>query len=87
MKTVVFCLIIFAAIAVLFGAILLQKPKKTKEGFAFAYTTEEIGIGVGAGVGLLVILILVAFFLLSYAFPKKVKVNAPKGWPVPFNME
>jgi len=85
MKTVVFCLIIFAAIVVLFSAILLQKPKKTKEGFA--YTTEEIGIGVGAGVGILVIVIIVGFFFLSYAFPKKAKVNVPKGWPVPFNME
>jgi uncharacterized BrkB/YihY/UPF0761 family membrane protein len=86
MKPVVVILILTVAILVLFGAILLQKPKKTKEGFA--YTSEEIGLGVGAGVGVLVLLIILAFFLLSYALPKKViKANAPKGWPVPFNME
>lgn len=66
MKTVTLCIVVTLALVVLFGAILLQKPKK-KEGFQAS--TKEVGLGLGLAIGFLLV-IFAGFFLFFYSVPK-----------------
>ena len=67
MKTVTLCIVVTLALAVLIGAILLQKPKK-KEGFQG--NVKEVGLGIAIAIVILLV-VFAGFFLFYYSVPKQ----------------